>query len=48
MSSVESDRHGVRGSIIGRMERHRGRAEIRTEPGEGTEVRLTMPIENGR
>jgi len=48
MSSVEPDRHGVRGSIIGRMERHRGRAEIRTEPGEGTEVRLTMPIENGR
>jgi signal transduction histidine kinase/phage shock protein PspC (stress-responsive transcriptional regulator) len=43
MSTVEDDRHGVRGSIIGRMERHGGRAEIRSEPGEGTEVRLNMP-----
>jgi signal transduction histidine kinase len=47
MSTVESDRHGVRGSIIGRMERNRGHAEIRTEPGEGTEVRLFMPITDG-
>jgi signal transduction histidine kinase len=44
MSTVDGDRHGVRGSIIGRMQRHGGAAEIRTEPGEGTEVRLTMPI----
>ncbi len=44
MSTVEDDRHGVRGSIIGRMERHGGRAEIRTDVGEGTEVRLFMPI----
>ncbi|HKE66891.1 MAG TPA: PspC domain-containing protein [Micromonosporaceae bacterium] len=43
MSTVEADRHGVHGSIIGRMERHDGRAEIRTAPGEGTEVRLFMP-----
>jgi signal transduction histidine kinase len=43
MSTVEDDRHGVRGSIIGRMQRHGGRAEIRSEPGSGTEVRLTMP-----
>jgi signal transduction histidine kinase len=43
-STVEADRHGVRGSIVGRMERHGGHAEIRTQPGEGTEVRLTMPI----
>ncbi|WP_213452910.1 ATP-binding protein [Rhizomonospora bruguierae] len=40
---VEDDRHGVRGSIIGRMRRHGGWAEIRSEPGEGTEVRLIMP-----
>ena len=38
---VAPDRMGVRESIRGRMERHGGRAEIRTAPGEGTEVRLT-------
>jgi signal transduction histidine kinase len=42
--TVEPSRHGVRGSIIGRMERHGGRAEIISTPGEGTEVRLTMPL----
>ena len=41
LDQVAQDRMGVRGSIIGRMERHGGRAEIRTAPGEGTEVRLT-------
>jgi signal transduction histidine kinase len=44
LSTVEEDRHGVRGSIILRMQRHGGKAEIRSEPGDGTEVRLTMPI----
>jgi signal transduction histidine kinase len=43
-ATVEPSRHGVRGSIIGRMERHGGRAEIISTPGEGTEVRLTMPL----
>jgi signal transduction histidine kinase/phage shock protein PspC (stress-responsive transcriptional regulator) len=43
IDQVEESRHGVRGSIIGRMKRHGGRAEIRSTPGEGTEVRLTMP-----
>ncbi|MFF5072226.1 PspC domain-containing protein [Micromonospora olivasterospora] len=42
--TVGDHRHGVRGSIIGRMKRHGGRAEIRSEPGEGTEVRLILPI----
>ena len=42
LDTVEDDRHGVRGSILGRMKRHGGRAEIRSSPGEGTEVRLTM------
>ena len=43
-STVDDNRHGVRGSILGRMERHGGRAEIRSEPGEGTEVRLTLLV----
>jgi signal transduction histidine kinase len=42
-SAVDGDRQGVRGSIIGRMDRHGGHAEIRSSPGEGTEVALTMP-----
>lgn len=47
LSTVDGDRHGVRGSIIGRMQRHGGRAEVRTAPGEGTEVRLTLPVAAG-
>jgi signal transduction histidine kinase len=43
VDTVEEHRHGVRGSIMGRMQRHGGRAEIRSAPGDGTEVRLTMP-----
>jgi signal transduction histidine kinase len=43
MDTVGESRHGVRGSIIGRMNRHGGRAEIRSAPGGGTEVRLTLP-----
>jgi signal transduction histidine kinase len=45
LTGVDGDRHGVRNSIIGRMRRHGGRAEIRTGPGEGTEVRLFLPVE---
>ena len=41
LDAVAPDRMGVRGSILGRMARHGGQAEIRTGPGEGTEVRLT-------
>ena len=37
------DRLGVRNSIVDRMERHGGSAEVRSAPGEGTEVRLHMP-----
>ncbi len=44
LSEVPSDRHGVRGSITERMRRHGGVAEVRTAPGEGTEVRLTMRL----
>ncbi|REE98229.1 PspC domain-containing protein [Thermomonospora umbrina] len=42
MDDVPQDRMGIRGSIIGRMERNGGRATVRTAPGEGTEVRLEM------
>jgi signal transduction histidine kinase len=44
LSGVQESRHGVRGSIIGRMQRHGGKAEIRSAPGDGTEVRLTMSV----
>ena len=40
---VAEDRQGVRSSIIGRMERHGGSASVRSTPGEGTEVRLSLP-----
>jgi signal transduction histidine kinase len=39
---IPADRRGVRDSIIGRMERHRGRATVHSRPGEGTEVELVM------
>jgi signal transduction histidine kinase len=43
-AGVDPGRHGVRGSIVGRMQRHGGRAEIISAPGEGTEVRLQLPL----
>ncbi|GAA3227510.1 PspC domain-containing protein [Actinocorallia longicatena] len=39
---VPEDRMGVRGSIIGRMERHGGTARVKSAPGEGTEIRLEL------
>jgi signal transduction histidine kinase/phage shock protein PspC (stress-responsive transcriptional regulator) len=42
VDTVPDDRLGVKESIIGRMERHGGKAFVRTAPGEGTEVRLEM------
>jgi signal transduction histidine kinase len=42
VESIPSDRRGVRESIIGRMERHGGRADIRSAVGRGTEVELTL------
>jgi signal transduction histidine kinase len=41
-SAVPADRRGVRESIIGRMERHGGRATIHASPGGGTEVELVL------
>jgi signal transduction histidine kinase len=45
LDEVPLDRMGIRESIIGRMERHGGAARLRTGPGEGTEVMLTMKME---
>jgi signal transduction histidine kinase len=41
-AAVPADRRGVRESIVGRMERHGGRAAIHASPGGGTEVELVM------
>jgi signal transduction histidine kinase len=41
---IADDRQGVRGSIVARIERHGGTAEIVSKPGAGTEVRIGMPI----
>jgi signal transduction histidine kinase len=41
-SVVPDDRRGVRESIVGRMERHGGRASVHSTPGHGTEVELVM------
>lgn len=44
ITSIAEDRMGVRGSIIDRVERHGGTASIRSTPGEGTEVALSVPV----
>jgi signal transduction histidine kinase len=41
-TAVPADRRGLRESVVGRMARHGGRAEVRSWPGEGTEVELVM------
>ena len=41
-SAIGADRRGVLESITGRMARHGGTAEIRSEPGAGTEVHLHL------
>ena len=43
-NAVPADRMGLRGSVVGRVERHGGTAVVRSAPGEGTEVRLTMTL----
>ncbi len=46
-SEVGTDRRGLAESIRGRMDRHGGSATVRSQPGEGTEVELTMPVTVG-
>jgi signal transduction histidine kinase/phage shock protein PspC (stress-responsive transcriptional regulator) len=40
--AIPGDRRGVRESIVGRMERHGGRARITSDPHAGTEVELVL------
>ncbi len=41
-ASVPEDRRGLRESIVGRMNRHGGRAVVHSVPGAGTEVELVI------
>jgi signal transduction histidine kinase len=43
--TIPADRRGVRESIVGRMERHGGRARITSGTGIGTEVELLLEAE---
>lgn len=42
-AAVPTDRRGIAESIVGRMQRHRGRVKVSSTPGEGTEVELMVP-----
>lgn len=44
LDEVSEDRLGVRRSIIDRMKRHGGDADVVSSPSAGTEVRLVMPV----
>jgi signal transduction histidine kinase/phage shock protein PspC (stress-responsive transcriptional regulator) len=43
-AAVADDRQGLRGSIIGRIERHGGQVRVRSERGSGTEIEIRMPL----
>ncbi len=42
LATVPEDRHGLRDSVIGRMERAGGSAEVVSASGSGTEIRLRI------
>lgn len=44
LDTIASDRFGVRESILGRVRRRGGTAEVVSRPGWGTEVRLCVPL----
>lgn len=41
---VPLDRRGLRDSVVGRLQRVGGTAAVHSNPGEGTEVELTLPL----
>ncbi|WP_454851855.1 ATP-binding protein [Promicromonospora soli] len=45
LDEIAQDRFGVRESILGRVRRRGGTAEVVSRPGWGTEVRLRMPLD---
>ncbi|MFD1825660.1 MULTISPECIES: ATP-binding protein [Mumia] len=47
-AQVPEDRLGIRRSLVARMERHGGTAVVRSSPGDGTEVRLALPLVRDR
>ena len=47
-AAVDPDRMGLRGSIIDRLHRHGGRADVRSAPGAGTEIRMVLPRRSDR
>ncbi len=42
-AETPADRRGISDSIVARMERHGGTAQVTSSPGDGTEVRLHLP-----
>jgi signal transduction histidine kinase/phage shock protein PspC (stress-responsive transcriptional regulator) len=44
LGAVPPDRLGVRESIVGRVRRAGGRAEVRSRPGQGTEICLRLAL----
>lgn len=48
LAAVPADRRGLADSISARVKRHGGTAEIRSAPGEGAEIELSMPRATAR
>ncbi len=44
-AAIAADRHGINDSIIARMQRNGGQAEIHSAPGSGCEIILSLPLE---
>jgi len=40
---VPADRRGLADSVVGRLQRHGGAAQVRSTAGEGTELELQVP-----